>query len=201
MRVTSSGTARDVYWNFARAEFEVPAGGPRHTAPPISAELRRRVERGDRDRLSPRDWRELRGAVLSVRGTIVRPLLARVKKWYLAEPSPDDLRELRVMNLHIFTSIVPSRSLVDFAASLDRGVFPRIWDPRFYRELRARFDPGKMHGAPIVVAARETGPFTLIEGVTRMSVLTSRLRLGETVGESLSVVLGLGPAVAGWEWY
>jgi hypothetical protein len=201
MRVTGSGTARDVYWNFARAEFEVPAGGPRHAAPPISAQLRRRIERGDRDHLSPHDWRELRAAVLSVRGAIVRPLLVRVKKWYLAELSPDDIRELRVMNLHIFTSIVPSRGLIDFAASLDRGAFPTIWDPRFYRALHARFDPRKMHGIPIVVGARDSGPFTLIEGTTRMSVVASRLRLGEPVGDSLPVVLGLGPAVAGWEWY
>jgi len=201
MRFAGRGTVRDFLWNFARAEFEIPPSGPRHTQPEIAAELRGRILRGERESLSPTDWRRLHEAVVSTRSTIVNPVIALVREWFLGEITPSDLADLRVMNLRIFTSMVPSRRLVDFAKALDRGVFPRIWDPKHYRELRAHFDISRMHGAPILVGERPTGPFTVIEGTTRLSVATSMRDLGELGWATLPVVAGVGAGIAGWEWY
>jgi hypothetical protein len=201
MRVTARARPRDLFWNFARAEFELPPGGPRHTPPPISAPLRDRIVRGERDRLSPSEWQRLRAAVLATRSSIVRPVLARVAQWLFAEASPSDLEELRVMNLHIFTSLAPSRRLVDLTGALDAGLFPKIWDPRYYRDLRAGFRRERMHGVPILVAPRSSGPFTVIEGTTRLAAIVSGQSSGETRIAPVPVLLGIGPAIAEWEWY
>jgi hypothetical protein len=201
MRRIGRATVQDLFWNFARAEFEVPPNGPRHTQPVLSSELRDRVLRGEREQLSPRDWQRLREAVLSTRSSIVTPLARLVRTWFLAELAPADVAELRVLNLRIFTSIVRSRRLVDLAAALDRGEFPRIWDPDHYRELRAHFDPGRMHGLPILVSARGTGPFSVVEGTTRLSVIASLRGCGGLAPEPLPVLLGVGAGLVDWEWY
>jgi hypothetical protein len=201
MRLTGPGTDRDLFWNFARAEFEIPTGGPRHTQPNLSARLRERILRGERELLTERDWGRLQHEVLSTRGTIVRPVLARAREWFFADATPADLAKVRVMNLRIFISIAPSRRLADLAEALDRGAFPEVWDPRFYRDLRARFSLAKMRGSPILVGERPSGPFTLIEGTTRLCVLASLQRHEGLAFDSVPVVLGLGAGFGDWEWF
>ena len=200
MRITGPANAQDVFWNFARAEFEVPLGGARHTQPVIPETLRTKAIRGERENLSSDEWHRLEKALLSTRGTIVTPVLDRVREWRLVELLSKELPDLRVMNLRIFSSVAPSRRLDDFAAALDRGEFPRIWDPKFYRDLRARFDLRRMHGVPILVATRRSGPYTVVEGTTRISVMVSKLITRELKVRAVPAVLGLGGRLKGWEW-
>lgn len=201
MRVTGRASVRDLFWNFARAEFEVPARGPRHTQPEIPGELKERILRGERAGLSRYDWGLLREALISTRASIVNPVLAYVRTWSLAEIEAADLADLRVMNLRIFTSIAPSRKLLDLAASLVRGIFPEIWDPGHYRELRAGFDWDRMRGRPILLSERTGGPWTLVEGTTRLCVIASRQNRGELRFDSFPVLLGVGAKLGEWEWF
>ncbi|HTT16013.1 MAG TPA: hypothetical protein VMH49_01450 [Thermoplasmata archaeon] len=200
MRITGRASIHDVLWNFARAEFEDSLGADRHTQPVIPERLRVKLTRGDRRNLSSDDWRRVEKGLLSTRGTIVKPVLDRVREWSLVELHPKELPDLRVMNLRIFSSVAPSRRLDDFAAALDRGEFPAVWDPAFYRDLRARFDLRRMHGVPILVAARRGGPYTVVEGTTRMSVMASKLETRELNARAVPAVLGLGGLLKGWEW-
>jgi hypothetical protein len=201
MRRTGRATVRDLLWNFARAEFELPPQGPRHTQPILSDRLREGVARGARERFTRADWAQLREAVLSTRATIVSPLFTLVRSWFLAELEPDDLAKLRVMNLRIFTSLVPSRRLPDLAAALDRGVFPEVWDPRHYRHLRAAFDLDRMYGLPIVVGERSAGPLIIVEGTTRLSVIATKQARGEWDGRPVPTLIGVGAQLGTWEWY
>jgi hypothetical protein len=195
------GSVRDLFWNFARAEFEIPESGPRHTQPRISSELRERVLRDEGTALSDADWEELRAAVLSTRADILEALLDERLKWYRAELPASEWPTVRVMDLQIFTRIAPSRHLLELATALDAGAVPSVWSPSNYPRLRAAFDRSRMHGDPVLVAQRRAGPYTLIEGTTRMCVLVSRHVDGEVEPRSIPVVLGVGPHVDRWEFY
>jgi hypothetical protein len=195
------GSARDLFWNFARAEFEIPESGIRHTQPEISPGLRARVLRNERASLSDRDWKSLRAAVLSTRADIVQALLDLGVEWFRGELPSNEWATVRVMNLHIFTRIAPSRRLIELATALDAGAVPSVWTPSNYARLRSTFDVSRMHGDPIVVARRRAGPYTLVEGTTRMCVLLSKTEHGEIDVPSIPVVLGLSPRLERWEFY
>jgi hypothetical protein len=108
---------------------------------------------------------------------------------------------MRVMNLRIFTEIAPTRRLMELATALDNGAVPLNWQPSNYRHLRSTFDLSMMHGDPIVVAEHPTGPYTLVEGVTRMCALVSRHSRGEFEEARIPMLLGVGPRLGGWEFY
>jgi hypothetical protein len=196
-----AATSRDLFWNFSRAEFEIPEHGVRHTQPRMAVELRSRVLRDERASLSDQDWEALREAILSTRSDIVQPLLDLGIEWFLGELRSTDWAKLRVMNLRIFTDIEPSRSLGELASALDAGAVPRIWDPSRYPRLRSEFELAKMHGLPIVVSERPTGPYTLIEGTTRMCILVSKVRKGELDVAQIPLLLGVSPRIGEWEFY
>jgi hypothetical protein len=195
------GSTRDLFWNFARAEFEVPAHGLRHTQPVFSQALRDRVLQDERATFSDEDWDALGKAVLSVRSDIVQPLLDSGAAWFLGELPSKEWANLRVMNLRMFANIAPSRRLIDLTAALDRGAVPLGWKPSNYPQLRSTFDLPFMHGTPIVVAPESTGPYTLVEGVTRMCVLLSKNNLGEIDVPSIPMLLGVNPRWAEWEFF
>jgi hypothetical protein len=120
------GSVRDLFWNFARAEFEIPASGVRHTQPKIAPGLRARVARGQRAGLSEQDWEELRSAVLSTRSDLLQALVELGPAWYVGELPASEWPRVRVMDLHIFTRIAPSRRLGELAAALDAGAVPSV---------------------------------------------------------------------------
>jgi hypothetical protein len=195
------GSVRDLFWNFARAEFENPTDRPRHAQPTISLELKERIVRDERATLSARDWEALREAVLSTRSFIVEPLLDMDAEWFLGELPSTEWADVRVMNLRMFVHIAPSRRLIDLATALDRGALPQGWDPTNYPQLRSKFDRSLMHGDPIVVAQHRRGPYTLIEGVTRMCALLSKNNRGEIDVRRIPMLLGLSRRFGEWEFY
>jgi hypothetical protein len=195
------GSMRDLFWNFARAEFEIPESGIRHTQPEISPALRARVLRNERASLSDAEWEELRRAVRSTRADPVQSLLDLGPKWFLGDLPANAWATVRVMNLTIFTRMAPSRRLADLATALDAGAVPSVWTPSNYSRLRSTFDLSRMHGDPILVARRRAGPYILVEGTTRMCVLLSKTRDGEISVPSVPVVLGVSPRLDRWEFY
>jgi hypothetical protein len=194
-------SVNDLVWNYARAEFEIPEHGLRHIQPRIAPELRERVLLDQREALSPSDWGALRDGLLSTRADLVRPLIDLGTEWFLGELPANEWLNLRVLNLRIFTDIVPSRSLVELAAAMDGGAVPGDWEPSRYLRLRSEFDLARMHGRPIVVSERLTGPYILVEGVTRMSVLVSRKRRGLLDVAHIPLLLGVASRLSSWEFY
>jgi hypothetical protein len=192
---------RDLFWNFARAEFEVPSHGVRHLQPQIAGALKARILRDERATFSDEDWAALRTAVLSTRSDLLQPLVDLGLNWYEGELPPSRLRELRVMNLRIFLALAPRRSLDDFVDALEAGAVPGGWDPAYYPRLRSTFDRRLMHGDPIVVSQHPSGPYTLIEGTTRMCVLRGMQRLGQLPSLPIRMVLGMGPQLRQWPFY
>lgn len=192
---------RDLFWSFARAEFEIPEHGLRHTQPQISPELRRRVMLDRRDTFSDRDLVSLRDALLSTRSDLVQPLLELDIEWLHGQLQSTKWEKLRFIDLRIFTEIVPDRSLGELAAALDGGAVPRGWDPSRYLSLRSEFEPDRMHGLPVVVSERPAGPYTLIEGVTRMCALISKVRRGELDVFRIPFLLGVSPRIGSREFY
>jgi hypothetical protein len=193
MMLLQKGSERDLFWNFARAEFEIPGSGIRHTQPKISSALRERVVRNERAKLSEMDWAALREAVLSVRSDPVQPLLDLNLEWFLGKFPAKEWASLTVMNFQIFTRMAPSRQLLELSTALDHGAVPSTWTPSNYSHLRSTFDRVRMNGDPILVARRRAGPYTLIEGTTRMCVLLSLQRHGEIDVPWVPIVLGVSP--------
>jgi hypothetical protein len=105
------------------------------------------------------------------------------------------------MNLRIFVRIAPSRRLMDMTTALDHGSVPQGWDPLNYPRLRSTFKLSRMHGNPILVAQRPSGPYTLIEGVTRMCVLLSKSLQGEIDLPHIPVVLGVSRRFDRWDFF
>lgn len=163
--------------------------------------LRERVLHGARNRLSKADWEDLGSAVLSTRADLLRPRIDLGMRWYLATLPPDPLPRVRVMKLRIFAPLAPERTLDEFVTSLDRGAVPRVWSRSNYRRLRSTFEPSRMHGLPILVAVRPSGPYVILEGTTRLSVVLSQQRAGELPRAAIPVVLGVGRLLRRWEFY
>ena len=195
------GSVRDLFWNFARAEFEIPNHVLRHDQPAISQALKDRILRDERATFTEEDWEALRKAVLSTRSPIVQPLIDLGTDWFLGELPSNMWGEVRVMNLLIFVNISPTRRLMELATALDKGVVPVDWNPSNYLHLRSTFDLSIMHRDPIVVAEHPTGPYILVEGVARMCVPLSRQNHGEIEVARLPMLLGVCPRLGQWEFY
>jgi hypothetical protein len=194
-------SVRELYWSFARAEFEITPLGVRHTQPSISSRVLERVLRNQKEKMTDSDWKQLRRAVVSTREDIVVPLTNLRLQWFTAQLPAAMWGNLRVMNLHIFETLAPTRRLEELSAALDRGDFPRIWDPSYYPRLRASFQPSRMHGDPIAIAERVTGPYTLVEGTTRMCALFSMRSRGQTDLSRVTFLLGVSPRVHQFEGF
>ncbi len=122
-------------------------------------------------------------------------------EWFLGDLRSASWGEVRVMNLRIFTDMAPTRRLRELASALDNGATPRIWKSSYYPHLRSTFDLSRMNGCPIMVAEQPTGPYTLVEGSTRMCVLVSREMHGELVPSRIQMLLGVSTSLSRWEFY
>jgi hypothetical protein len=199
VELLEAATETDLFWEFARAEVRNDLRHDRTYSRGLGPALLARVRSGARTGLGTSDRSVLRATVLATRPEYLRPLLRLGLRWSFGRLPPEELPRLRVPNLDIFRSTAPSRRLRDFAAALDRET-PGLWPPvaENYRAMRPRFDPGQMVGAPIVVGATLRGPFTVVEGLTRLSVLASRWQRGEPVPPGIRILLGVGPRVRDW---
>lgn len=192
MQTIRSGSIKDLIWNFAVAEFEPPDDGQRHTLPSISPDLLDRVLKFDRDSFTKDDWFDLFEAVWSTRAHLLGPAATQVDDWFIANLTSSDWDSIHVLNLRIFAQLAPTLRLAEFVESLDRGTSPATWDPRMYRRRRASFDLARMHGLPILVSDRTSGPYQIIEGTTRLSILASKRASKQLVVPNVQVLLGIG---------
>lgn len=69
-----------------------------------------------------------------------------------------------------------------------------------YLRLRKCFDPARMQGRPILLAAADTAPPLLLEGYCRLLLLLARQRAGNGAAE-YPVILAIWPGLPNWRRY
>jgi hypothetical protein len=202
MRNIGPGSEQDLWWNWAVAELDSIRFGTdfRHWVP---KELQTKVRAGRREELTQIDWDRLKDAVLNVRFPILLDLLRLGIVWYRGELDSSDLPGVRIMNYEPHARLAPSRTLAAFAAALDAGRSPP-GENNFgenYRIIRDTFRLDRIRGLPILVAEVSSGPFTLLEGYTRLTMMTSMWRAGKIGSKPIPILLGICPLLREWHLY
>lgn len=202
----TKASERDLYWEWVRAEVDIPAGSPRYPDRLGHGLDERRLSLlagGEREELAEQDWEALRAAFRRLRGDFLDPLLGPGTQWFYGNLPVAELRDVRIPNLTIsFVPIAPSRRLEEFVAALDSGKkTPNLDFLEVYRSMRQIFEPGRTRGCPVLIAERREGPYVLAEGLTRACVLVSRLSHGETVPAPVRVLLGVSSEARAWPWF
>ncbi len=195
-----------MYWEWVRAEIDVPGESPRYgdrRDHGLGERRRSLLARGERSALDRSDWEALGRAFRRLRGDYLDPLLGTGTEWYYGELPLDELGAVRIPNLTIsLVPLAPTRRLEDYVAALDSGrETPGVPNHLVYRFLRPIYDPARVRGCPILVAERRDGPYVLAEGLTRASVLVSRHVRGEPGPPSIRILLGISPRVVDWRWW
>ncbi len=160
----------------------------------------------ERVRYSPRaEWSEHdRRAVLAAVRAFHPPRFEGLGKlgvtWFDALLQAADLPELGVPTTKEFRGVAPDGRLVTLVAALDKGLdTPDGEFSGWYRRLKNSFAPIRMVGRPCLVAAAPRRPYTVVEGVARLSVLLNRSGAGTPIPDQLPVYLGLSERLDAWE--
>jgi hypothetical protein len=191
---------RELYWNIACAEANSPRyGGIYARVPPP---LLDRIKRGAHDELSAGDLQAVTAIVKTYRAPLLEGLVELGTDWFQGALPATSLEAIRLLNYGPFVCLAPRRDLGTFVTALDAGHDPP-GDENFgqnYRRFRAEYDSAKSVGRPVLVAATLEGPYTEIEGLTRMCSLISKLRAGEPVEPRLPVLIGICLQFEFWKW-
>jgi hypothetical protein len=201
MRDVRLGSQRDLWWDWAIAELDSARFGAGLSSF-MTVELQTKVRAGERDALTQSDWDSLKDAVTNFRKPILLDLLRFPTIWYQGELDSSDLPGVRIMNYERHVKIAPSRTLSDFAAALDAG--RNSGENDFggnYRKVRAAFRVDRIRGRPILVGEAKSGPFILLEGYTRMTVMTSLSREGKFSSQPIPVLFGVCRRLKEWYLY
>ena len=118
------------------------------------------------------------------------------------ELDSSELSNLRIMNYGPHTRLAPTRTLSAFAEKLDAQQAQPGEDGfgENYRIVRATFRFESVRGRPILVAETVSGPFTLLEGYTRLTVMTSMWRAGKIDSKPIPILLGVCPRLKEWSF-
>jgi hypothetical protein len=189
----------DVVWSFVVAELESPRWQSRLEAvlPPY---LVGRFRSSSRRTLSNEDMGRARSALLAHRGRFVGYLLSESLKWYFGRIRATGLDRLRVIAEKDFVERAPTRLLGEFARETDEGTRPIPDFDAGYASLRSRFDASRSRGFPIIVAESESGPYTIAEGLTRLTCLVLLFREGRPVPSELEILIGTDADLTEWGW-
>lgn len=195
-------TLADFLWEFCLAETQNDTRHGRTYSRGLGPDLFRRVRGNHREGLAREEWGRLRSTVVATRPDYLGSLLSLGLRWNRGRIAAREIGELKVPALHLFRPLAPSRSMQEFVSSLERGERGNdIAVAKNFRRIRPIFEDSRRHGAPIVIGASARGPFTIVEGMTRLSVLWSRQRHAEPAPASCPLVVGIGPRVVDWPFY
>jgi hypothetical protein len=191
---------RELYWNFICAEANsVRYGGNYADLPPRLLDL---VTQGRHDELFAADWPIVKAAVIRLRRPLTEKVVELGTGWYEGTLPSASLESVRLLNYAPFVQLAPSRSLGEFVTALDSGKDP-AGDEGFgrnYRRFRAEYSPTKVVGRPVLVGPRLAGPYTEIEGLTRLCSIVSKGRAGDSVPTEVPVLLGVCLQFDQWQW-
>lgn len=206
MRLTGPCSTAEMLWEWALAEWDSSRVGRWY---PDLPEARARLRSG-----APYDHGDLfdqriASTVADVRAALLKEVLPARVSWRRAALPFDELGDLRILNEREIRRLSPSPLLRDLAAALeaDRAETRDVPLARAYRELDGSFDAALIRGAPILLAAREQGPFHIVEGHRRLASLHARHADGRLkrheipAGDEIAVILGIWPGLKSWSWY
>ena len=192
---------RAVYCQFAAAEVVSRRYGNRYEAVLGSPRVER-LRSVPFSEWTGDDEAAAKAGVRAVRGAYVEKLMSIGPRWVCGQLTVQALADVKVCNYPPLASVVRSRRLTEFVQALESGAdTPGDGFAEHYRVFRPTFDPSLMRGVPILVAESETGPYTGVEGLTRMCCLVSRSLQGESLPADIEVVVGTSPRVADWPWF
>lgn len=197
---------RDLYWEWVRAEVDIPAASPRYADRLGHGLDERRIlllAQDEREKFEEEDWQALQVAYRRLREDYLGPLLDSGTHWFHGDLTIAELREVRIPNLTIsFLPLAPSRRLAEFVTALDSGKeTPNLPNHLIYRHMRPIFDSARARGCPILIAEHREGPYVLAEGLTRTCVVLSRAMHGESAPSTLRVLLGVSSRAREWPWF
>lgn len=130
----------------------------------------------------------------------MRFLLSDTVEWHVGTLPAAAIETLRVITERDFVARAPSHLLGEFARNTDSGTPPIDDFDVGYRSLRASFDLARSRGRPIVVAPSADGPYTIAEGLTRLTCLASLVRTGHPVPSKIEFLVGTTPRLTAWGW-
>ncbi len=193
-------SAEEMLWEWAKGEVKSSRFSRYFDELPIEIKLKLSV--GDRNEINEAEFQAITTLVTQKRGPLIKGPLRLRTQWYTAKLGIPGLLELRAMNWPPFVSLCPSRQLSEFVDKLDKGEAPTD-DALFlenYQDLRDNYDEAKFGERTILITDNLGGPYIIVEGYTRLSVLTSRKMRNQTITmPHINVIVGLCPKIA--EWY
>jgi hypothetical protein len=196
---------RDLFWEFAQAEFDCERYGHLYR-PRLSAALVSALEAGEKSGLTDNDWNQLASAVASVRTALTLGPLRLGTTWQYDTFRTDRLGAVRFVRMPDFEEVAPSRTIDELARGIREGKKfrerPGEEDFGAMAERRAReFEVSKLRGAIILLSTDGSPPYLLIEGLTRSTALTIRVQRREAVPSAVSVLIGTCPNLGSWYFY
>lgn len=198
VRAQSPIPARRVYADFVAAELESPRYGKAYAqilGHSATARMRSKAI-SDWDGL---DLIEAERALLRFRGDYLRPLFAMDPAWVVGELPVDEVGTVKVTNLDPFVAVAPSRLISDLVKAMEAGNVPKNDTfEKGYPILRHSFNAKMTRGRPILVSASNDGPYTAIEGLTRLCVQQALAAEGKPAQLSVPVILGTTPRLSKW---
>ena len=195
-------SSREFYWNFAYSENDSVSGHGDRWRSTLGSRLSRLIGEGARSQLTATDWTEVERGLEQARGGYATSLMQLRPDWYRVNIGVHQLAEVRVINHQPFLTVAPGRRLDDFVAGLDAGM-DTPGDPfaQRYRRLRPLFQSERVRGVPILVARRLGASTVEVDGLTRMSILLSKLREGDEVPGSVELLMGISEHISDWRWF
>lgn len=203
--MSEPATARDLFWEFASAEFDCDRYGHRYR-PGLTATLTSALAAGDKGSLSADDWNKLASTVASVRAALTLGPIQLGTTWQYGALPTDQLANVLFVRMPDFEEVAPSRTIGELARGiLDGKKFrERAGEQDFGMMAKRRakdFSVSKLRGAIVLLSAGGFPPYLLIEGLTRATALTIRIQRGESVPRTVRVLFGVCPRLADWWFY
>ena len=165
----------------------------------VSEGIRKDIIEGRFESLSSIQWSEIEKEISRFRGRLLEGLKPLNPACFLCELEGCEVGKIRLIRYQPFVENVPSGRLEDLARAAEVG----FADPSGFcdnvRRLSRNFDLSEMAGFPIVVAQSVVGPYTLVDGYSRLtSLLCSRLDFRTSL---IPLYLGITPSISEWPWY
>jgi hypothetical protein len=140
-------------------------------------------------------------AIKQLRGPILDPLLVLSPEWHEAQLATDEVAELMMIRFEPFRALSPDYRVGGLVSAMDSGRdTPGDGFSAGYRAMRDRFNPDQMRGRPCLAAKSKDGPYVILEGLTRLCCLLSRIKEGIVTPSPIHVYVGVTSELDRWSF-
>jgi hypothetical protein len=130
-------------------------------------------------------------AIRCLRAPLIEPLRVGVSEWNEASVANADLPELRTTKIPGFRNRADDLRLTTLLDAVDTQ---RPSDTEGFtinfRDYLSKFEKEPIHGRPILVTEKLSGPYVIAEGTTRLVALLSFARSGRSFPAPIPVYVG-----------